>query len=489
VGRLALCRPPNKPSARCFIAGAIMALSTCAGWSMLAAPAQAAAKNIALQLAPKKIVANGTSTSTATATVTDAQNNGVPGEAVTFRAPGDAVSGTADHGDGTYTATITSTKAGKSEITASDGALTSAPQTLTRISAPATTANTTTSLVVVASHPVANQNVTLIATVTSSQSNVAPSGAITFENGGQAISGCGSDSVAPSTQSVTVFCQTSFPASTADLTAVFTPSPTASVTGSTSGPPASLTIGKDSTSTFLTVPNPVTVGARTTYTATVVAGDAGPLVPSGSVEFLDAGQSISGCSSQPLLKGAASSIATCTVSYSKIGSHSVTARYGGGTNFNGSGSSAQAVQFRTHSVVILGTITATMQWTFMHTPAYTKVLALIINGARVGATVTVTCHGRGCPLGKARTLITKSKAKPCKRKGKHRCPKPPPPGTRNLMPRFRNHRLHPGAQITVEITQPRWIGKYYTFTVRARRAPSISIGCVAAGGTRPGVGC
>jgi Bacterial Ig-like domain (group 3) len=269
---------------------------------------------------------------------------------------------------------------------------------------------------------------------------------------------------------------------------VFTPSLTASVTGSAS-PPASVTIGKDSTSTFLTVPNPVTAGAKTAYLATVVPGDAGSVMPSGSVEFFDNGRPITSCLSQPLLKGVGSSVTGCTVSYGKIGNHSITVRYGGDSNFNGSGSPAQSVQFRTHSTVILGTITATMQWTFVHTPAYTKVATMIINGARVGSTVTVACHGRGCPSGKAATLITKSKAKPCKRTRNHRCPKPPPPGTRNLMPRFRNHRLRPGARITIEITQPKWIGKYYLFTVRARRAPSIKIGCVAAGGTRPGVGC
>jgi Bacterial Ig-like domain (group 3) len=325
----------------------------------------------------------------------------------------------------------------------------------------------------------------LITTVTSSQSDIPPAGAITFETGGHPIGGCGS-LFGSSTQSVTVVCQTSFPASTAHLTAVFTPSLTASVTGSAS-PPASVTIGKDSTSTTLSVPNPVTAGAKTTFLATVVPGDAGPVEPSGSVQFLDNGKPITSCLSQPLLKATGASIAGCTVSYSKIGNHSISVRYGGDANFNGSGSSAQSVQFRTHSTVILGTITATMQWTFVHTPGYTKILAFIISGARVGSTVTVSCRGRGCPSGKVARVITK--AKPCKRKGKHRCPKRPPPGTMNLVPRFNNHRLHPGAKITVEITQRAWVGKYYTFTIRARRAPAISIGCIAPGGTRPGVGC
>ena len=57
------------------------------------------------------------------------------------------------------------------------------------------------------------------------------------------------------------------------------------------------------------------------------------------------------------------------------------------------------------------------------------------------------------------------------------------------MRRFGNHRLQVGAKVTIEITQPSWIGKYYTFTVRARKGPSISIGCIAPGKTRLGIGC
>jgi len=110
----------------------------------------------------------------------------------------------------------------------------------------------------------------------------------------------------------------------------------------------------------------------------------------------------------------------------------------------------------------------------------------VINGARIGATVTVRCVGKGCPFGKATTIVTKPK--PCKRTKKHKCPTTHP-GTVNLVRRFLNRRLNPGTQITVQITQPGWIGKYYLFTMRARRAPSIAIGCVAPGGSRLGVGC
>jgi hypothetical protein len=127
-----------------------------------------------------------------------------------------------------------------------------------------------------------------------------------------------------------------------------------------------------------------------------------------------------------------------------------------------------------------------MQWSFHYTPAYTKVLVLVVNGAPIGSTVVVTCHGSGCPFARRSTAITK--AKRCARKGKHRCAALPP-GKRDLKASFGTHALRRGATITVKVVRPGWIGKYYQFTMRARRPPSIEIKCLAPGGTRPGVGC
>src|ERR1700727_2884418 len=61
-------------------------------------------------MAPSAIVANGTSTSTATATVSDASGNLVAGDSVNFASSdsGVHIAGVVDHGNGTYTATITS---------------------------------------------------------------------------------------------------------------------------------------------------------------------------------------------------------------------------------------------------------------------------------------------------------------------------------------------------------------------------------------------
>jgi large repetitive protein len=341
---------------------------------------------------------------------------------------------------------------------------------------------TTTALVAATDHPVTNQDVPLVATVTSS---VTPVGTITFKNGVNPINGCTNRPV--TTSGAPIICHASFSASTAALTAVFTPGPGAGVVGSTS-PTTSLTIGQDSSTVALDVSNPtVNVGKSATYKATVTPNHLGPVQPGGSVEFFDGGKAIGSCRSQQLHNAGGFASATCTVGYQKAGTHSITARYSGDGNFTSASSSApQQVNVHTLSFAVLGTVTATMQWTFFYTPSYTKILALIMNGAPVGATILVKCHGHGCPYAKQTTLITKPK--PCKPKGKHKCPAQHP-GTMNLMPRFRNHRLHPGTQVTVEIMRSRWIGKYYVFAVRSRHAPRIQIGCLAAGSTKPGVGC
>ena len=65
------------------------------------------------------------------------------------------------------------------------------------------------------------------------------------------------------------------------------------------------------------------------------------------------------------------------------------------------------------------------------------------------------------------------------------------PGLRtvNLSPAFQNRLLHAGTRISVKITRPGWIGKSYTFAVRAARGPLIQVACLAPGAMRPTAGC
>jgi hypothetical protein len=346
---------------------------------------------------------------------------------------------------------------------------------------------TSTSLTAAPTALVTNQGVTLIATVTSSSSSVRPSGTITFENHGSPIRGCTNETVSPIDQSVTLTCGTSFAASTSpeQLVAVFEPSPGSNLGSSTNPQPMNLTIRQDSTSTDLQVSS-TTANLRSsvTYTATVTPSHTGSSQPSGSVTFLDGGKPIALCRSQRLIRAGAFLNATCKLTYGRVGSHHITATYGGDGNAARSSSSPTTVNIRRPNPHCC--LMPLMQWTFYHTPSYTAVLTLLVNKAPVGSSVTVVCHGRGC--GFAKQAVAIKKATPCKTTSKHKCA-PQHPGTMDFASRFRGRHLVPGAQITVAITEAGWIGKYYSFTTRSGRAPQVKINCLAPGSTRPGVGC
>ena len=341
---------------------------------------------------------------------------------------------------------------------------------------------TTTAVLASPTTAVTNQSVTLIATVTSSRSSsTALWGAVTFENGGAAIGGCANMPVTPSGQSATVACTASFAASSPQLAAIFNPAAGSILKGSVS-PVNAIAVGPDSTSTSVQVSNPVTVGASTTFTATVAppAARLGPAEPTGSVEFLDGAQPIGSCASQPLANGQT----TCTVTYPAAGSHAITARYGGDANFTGSSSPTDPVSVAPVPTNVIGTITSTMQWAFYYTPGFTKVRNLVVNGVSPGATVLVRCSGKGCPFAHRATVLTKRAQ--CGRKTKGMCLTL---GSFEITPGFQSHKLRVGVRITVEIVRPSWVGKFYRFTVRSKRGPRIQIGCLAPGGSVPGAGC
>jgi Subtilase family/Invasin, domain 3 len=83
--------------------------------------------SLSLTLSPQSIPADGTSASTATATVTDANGNRITGNRVSFTSDdtGLHVGAVTDHGDGTYTAALTSsTTHHQITVTATDGSAT-----------------------------------------------------------------------------------------------------------------------------------------------------------------------------------------------------------------------------------------------------------------------------------------------------------------------------------------------------------------------------
>lgn len=348
-------------------------------------------------------------------------------------------------------------------------------------SAPTGVVQTTSSISLAAApqKPVVDQTVTIAALVVSGAPEAWPQGSVTFTNNGAPIGGCVDVPVSPTAQSVTVPCSAAFTAQPAELGATFTPSAGAAMLGSVSAT-VPVVIGRSSTTTSLDATPTVKVGAATTYTATVAppSAESGPVRPLGTVEFLDGGQAIRACARQAVVRGGAS----CTVTYSRRGRHTITASYGGNDNFTGSSSPARTVTAA--AIRAEGSITATMQWTFHFTPTYTQVLAMVINGLPGGSTVQMQCRGHGCPFAhRARSVSSSAR---CSRRGHGRraCPV-----RYSLTGTFAGRRLGVGTALTIMLVRPQYIGKYYRFTVLARRQPRVQISCLAVDSTRPGVGC
>ena len=93
----------------------------------------------------------------------------------------------------------------------------------------------------------------------------------------------------------------------------------------------------------------------------------------------------------------------------------------------------------------------------------------IIVRAPVGATITVECRGRGCPL-RRQTRLAKAN------------PRSVGAATRLIrLRRLESRRLRTGTQITVLVDRPGTIGKYSRFRVRRGRPPKRTDSCIASG--------
>lgn len=443
--------------------------------------ARAAGFTLTVSLSPASMAADGASHSTATVRVSPP----VAGRPIALYAPSDphiSFGPVHDNGDGTYTATLTSSRSAEvTPIFATDGLSTDEvfPATLTQVGPSVTSILAVTNRPVNSSNPpVTNERVLLLATVTSLADNLpGPTGTISFENGRDPIAGCQALPIsAQGSGSVNVTCVASFAAtfSPAELTAVFTPVAGLPLSGSTSLADE-FPIAPDSTSTSVTSASTPVIGTPVRYVAEVTPGHAGAVTPSGFVRFSDNGTTIESCGRRPL---DASSTATCTVTYRARGTHAISASYGGDPNFGSSDSVA-----RTDSAQIIGTIDASMQWKFRYTSRDTRVLQLILSRTPIGSRVSITCAGAGCQV-KRRAVVVRAPSR-CGPESRS-CASA---STVNLTPQISQSRLRAHARLTVSITKPGWTGKAYVFGVRAGLPPTVRIGCIAPGSNRIAASC
>jgi hypothetical protein len=154
-----------------------------------------------------------------------------------------------------------------------------------------------------------------------------PTGTVTFLDGASGIGGCVANPMVGGVAS----CSVAYAgAGTHSITAVY--GADANFTGSTS-PVLTQTINQGATAAAVTSSvTPSVSGEGLSYTATVTAVVPASGTPTGTVAFMDGGSVIGGCAAQPLVAG----IATCAVTYAGVGSHSITAVYGGDANFTAS---------------------------------------------------------------------------------------------------------------------------------------------------------
>ena len=95
---------------------------------------------------------------------------------------------------------------------------------------------------------------------------------------------------------------------------------------------------------------------------------------------------------------------------------------------------------------------------------------LVVNEVPAGATVTVTCKGRGCPF-KSRTFAASRT------------------GTATATKTFARKRLRPGVVLEVRITKPGAIGRVLTYKLVRGKVPKALIQCLAVGATKPAKSC
>jgi hypothetical protein len=197
--------------------------------------------------------------------------------------------------------------------------------------------STTTSVTSTANPSVFGQSVTLTATVTSnSPSIVTPTGTVDFMDGTTDLTPGG---VMLDVNGQASFTTSAFAVASHAITVTYSGD---SVFSSSSGNITQVVNPADTSTALVSSLNPSTYGNSVKFTATVTAVmPSGATVNTGSVSFLDNGNPLA------TVPVSATGVATFTTTALTAGSHTITANYSDGTNFNNSTNSlTQTVNLR-----------------------------------------------------------------------------------------------------------------------------------------------
>ena len=242
-----------------------------------------------------------------------------------------------------------------------------------------TTAATTTTVALLPISSVVGQSVTLTATIAVTlPGGGIPTGTVTFRDG-VIVLGTGTLSGAVATVSTTALTQGAHN----NITATYAGD--ADFGGSTSAAAAAFAVSQDTTTTTLVSSlNPSLINQNMTFTATVAAAAPGTGTPTGTVTFLDGATTLG---TGTLAAGGA----TFSTSTLTLGSHNITAVYGGDPNYvtSTSGILAQVI-----NAPVAPTIVALSP---PQTPVGSNAMNVLVNGTNFAAGATVNFGGLSRP--------------------------------------------------------------------------------------------
>jgi hypothetical protein len=305
---------------------------------------------------------------------------GTPTGTVTLMDGVASLAGTALSAAGNAQFTLNGLSAGSHSITAVYGGDANfAASTSAALGETVTAASTATAITSSANPSAFDQTVTLTAAV-QPPVGVQAAGTVTFMDGATSL---GSASLSSNSAQLTISALT---VGTHSITAVYPGS--ANLSGSTSAALSQVVNGASTSTTLVSSTNPSTFGQSVTLTATIQTAFGGSA--SGTVTFLDGTTSLGAV-------GVSSNAAQLSLSGLSAGSHSITAKYNGDTNFS-SGTSAAIAQTVNQASTTTTVASSTNPSAFGQTVTFTASVQSSSAGTPTG---NVTFFDGGSSLGSA----------------------------------------------------------------------------------------